>query len=138
MSFRLVSACAVLAAAALGSACSDDGKPCDPGQVIENRLCVPGPKPDAGAPDVEIGEDGETPDGATEDAVDDRPPGMFGKPCTMAGEGPECAPPAPYCAISPSGTAYCSALGCKEDRSICPPGWGCLEVGGLSVCTRPP
>ena len=145
MSFRLVSVWAVLAATTLVSACNDDGEPCDPGQVLKDHLCLPGPKPEAGPPDAQVGDDVETPDGEVEDVITDAgndpplPPGMFGTPCTMAGDTPECTPPAPYCAVRPGATSgYCSALGCDVNPSICPLGWSCFTVANISVCTKPP
>ena len=142
MSFRLLSACAVLAAAMFGSACNDDGQPCDPDQIIVNHLCLPGPKPEAGPPDVQVSDDVETPDGEVEDVVNELPPpppGMFGKTCTTAGEpSPDCSPPAPFCAIQPGqSSGYCSATGCVANPALCPPGWGCLQVPGVNFCTRP-
>ena len=139
MSFRLVSALTVLAAATLGSACNDDGQPCDPDQIVRDRLCVPGPKPEAGPPDVEIDDDAETLDGEIPDAVNEPPPpmGMFGKLCTTAGDpSPDCLAPAPYCAIQPGqSTGYCSVLGCVENPALCPMGWSCFSL--INVCVRP-
>jgi hypothetical protein len=135
MSFRLVSVWAVLAATSLGSACNDDGQPCDPGQVIQDRLCIAGPKPDAEAPDV------ETVDGEIEDVVSEAPapPGMFGKTCMTAGDSAECAAPAPYCAIAPNATVgYCTAIDCKTDPTICPLGWSCFDVTVINFCLKPP
>jgi hypothetical protein len=140
MSFRLVSVWAVLAATSLGSACNDDGQPCDPGQVIQDRLCIAGPKPDAEAPDVET-VDGEIEDVVIEDVLSDAPapPGMFGKPCMMAGDSAECAAPAPYCGIAPNQTVgYCTAINCKADPNICPAGWTCFDVGIITFCSKPP
>jgi hypothetical protein len=139
MSFRLVSVWTLLAATSLGSACNDDGQPCDPGQVIQDRLCVAGPKPEAGPPDVETA-DGEAIDGEIEDIVNEvpPPPGMFGKVCMIAGESAECAAPAPYCAIAPSATVgYCTAINCKADPTICPAGWTCFDVSVINFCLKP-
>jgi hypothetical protein len=134
MSFRLVSVWAVLGVISLGSACNDDGKPCDPDQVIQDRLCVPEPKPEAGPPDV------ETVDGESEDIASEPPPptGMFGKVCMIPGESEECAAPAPYCAIAPSATVgYCTAINCKADPTICPMGWTCFDVSVINFCAKP-
>jgi hypothetical protein len=137
MSVRLVSAWAVLVAIPLASACSDDGKPCDPDQIVQDRLCVPAPVvPEAGTEaDVEIA-DGEIIDAVVEAA----PPvmGMFGKTCMMAGDSAECAAPAPYCAIAPSATVgYCTAINCKMDPTICPVGWTCFDVSVVNFCLKP-
>ena len=138
MSFRLVTVWALLAATSLGSACNDDGQPCDPNQFVEDHLCFP--KPDAAPPDVET-VDGEI-DGEIEDVVSELPPpppGMFGKVCMIAGESAECAPPAPYCAIAPSATVgYCTAINCIGNPTICPPGWNCFDVTVVNFCLKPP
>jgi hypothetical protein len=131
------SASAVLVAISLVSGCSDDGKPCDPNQIYQNRLCLPAPvpPPEAGAPD-----DVETVDGEITDAVAETAPpmGMFGKACMMAGDTAECAAPAPYCAVRPGTTdGYCTAINCKADPTICPLGWTCFDVSVVNFCAKP-
>ena len=136
MSARLVSALAVIVALPLASACNSDGEPCDPNQIMKDRLCVPAPVEAGPAPDVE-----ETVDGEIVDAVAEVPTvmGMFGKTCMMAGDSAECAAPAPYCAVQPGATTgYCSVHGCAEDPTLSTSGWSCFRIAGISVCTKPP
>ncbi len=64
----------------------------------------------------------------------------FGRTCTT---NPDCTAPADYCAVLPGQTqGYCTATGCTENASVCPSGWGCLNLalftpGAPSICTRP-
>ena len=43
MHFRLHLAIAFFGATTVFAACGDDGKPCDPNQVLINRVCKPKP-----------------------------------------------------------------------------------------------
>ena len=135
--------------------CADTAE-CSPDQRLENGYCVDveeqgtggtagsggsnaGGRADAAAPDA--APDGATPDGTAGEcsgnAVD------FGTPCTDDVNHSECGCPADFCAIDPSsGDGYCTVRGCVDDPSVCPEGWGCLDLSrfqpGLpSICTQP-
>jgi hypothetical protein len=145
MSFRSFVALALLGTASLVSACNDDGKPCDPDQMLKNRTCFDIPV-EAGSMDVGGGgtdEDAETPDGEIADiATTDEGGGgsVFGRNCVMSGNDPECVAPAPYCAVQPGATTgYCTTLGCKADMSLCPPGWTCFVIASINLdfCLKP-
>jgi len=142
MSFRSLPCCALLVAAAFAGGCSDDGKPCDPNQIYHDNLCSPKPPPEAGPPEMPDGEvpDAEVVDGEITDTTNETAPpvGMFGKVCMMSGDSPECAEPAPYCAIQPGGTmGYCTAINCKTNPTVCPANWMCFDVGVLNFCLKP-
>ena len=139
MSFRSLPCSALLVATAIAGGCSDDGKPCDPNQIYHNNLCSPKPVvvPEAGPPDMP---DAEVVDGEITDATNETAPpvGMFGKVCMMSGDSPECAEPAPYCAVQPGGTmGYCTAINCKTNPTVCPANWTCFDVGVLNFCLKP-
>jgi hypothetical protein len=104
----------------------------DVGVPLANCLFVYGdavpPVQDAGTPVVV---DGGTPvDGGT----------GFGATCT---DSPMCAAPTTYCAKMLGATSgYCTVTGCKENATVCPAGWGCLDLsmfqpGAPSICTKP-
>jgi len=67
----------------------------------------------------------------------------FGAPCSDTVQHSDCPCAASYCSKSPfDSQGYCSITGCKEDPSLCPAGWSCLDIsmfapGQPSVCTRP-
>jgi hypothetical protein len=50
---------------------------------------------------------------------------------------------ATYCAVQPGQPkGYCTATGCKDKPSVCPPKWGCFDLstfqpGGPAFCTKP-
>jgi hypothetical protein len=70
----------------------------------------------------------------------DAGPGGFGATCT---EDANCQAPANYCAKTPGApSGYCTQTGCLADASICPAGWGCLDLsrfqpGAPSICSKP-
>jgi hypothetical protein len=85
----------------------------------------------------------EAPDRAPE--CDGQSPGeAFGRPCSDARTHRECGCGADYCAIQPGqSTGYCTAAGCTEDESVCPPDWSCFDLSRFdptapSVCLAPP
>lgn len=67
----------------------------------------------------------------------------FGATCTDGATSTDCPCEASYCAVQPGQTAgYCTRTGCKEDASICPSGWSCLDLsvflpGQPSICRKP-
>lgn len=67
----------------------------------------------------------------------------FGAPCNDTTQHSDCPCAANYCSKSPfDAQGYCSVTGCKENPSVCPPGWSCFDVsmfapGQPSVCMRP-
>ena len=99
------------------AACTED-TPCDQGQVLRNSYCF--------AVDAAV---------APTDAaapVDDAASGeasaasAFGKDCATTAE---CVAPTVYCAVQPGQTAgFCTAFGCDLDATICPSGWGCMDL----------
>jgi hypothetical protein len=146
MSFRTFAAFGVVGAALFASACNDDGQPCDPNQILKNRVCVLKPVPDAGSSQDVEETDGEAVDGEVVDGEigDSAPEGgggtVFGRTCLMSGDSAECMAPAPYCAVQPGATmGYCTTLGCKADMSLCPPGWMCFVIAAISLdfCAKP-
>jgi hypothetical protein len=93
---------------------------------------------DAGIPDASA----PAPDAATCSISGGDAQG-FGAPCNDAVQHSDCPCAASYCSKSPfDSQGYCSVSGCKEDPSLCPAGWSCLDIsmfapGQPSVCTRP-
>lgn len=68
------------------------------------------------------------------------PSGAFGTTCS---DDTACSGAATYCALQPGGSSgYCTATGCKDNPSVCPSGWGCMDLsrfrpGAPSICTKP-
>lgn len=65
--------------------------------------------------------------------------GAFGDACNAH---PDCSGETNYCNYSPMDGLYCSKSGCDADPSICPEGWGCIDVGQFApgepfVCSKP-
>jgi hypothetical protein len=140
--------------------CADTAE-CSEGQKLENGYCIDDVAAGSGGAGGGGGSKGGTPaaggvdpgDAGTTDAAagGDAAPGdcqgnavEFAAPCTDDVDHSECGCPANYCAISPlmPDDGYCTVTGCKEDPSVCPDGWGCLDVsifqpGQPSVCTKP-
>jgi hypothetical protein len=64
----------------------------------------------------------------------------FGANCTKH---EDCTCAADYCSLMPGSTqGYCTVTGCKQDASLCPGGWSCLDLSIFSsglpaICTRP-
>jgi hypothetical protein len=68
----------------------------------------------------------------------------FGKSCKDAAASSDCpCTAASYCALMPGQSeGYCTAKGCKDDPSVCPSGWSCLDLSLFSaelpaVCLKP-
>jgi hypothetical protein len=93
--------------------------------------------PDAGSTP---GADAGTPASDAGTSTGDAGAGVtFGTPCETSAT---CGGAVPYCAVQPGRPGYCTAVGCKEDPSVCPEGWRCFDVsifqpGGPSICTQP-
>jgi hypothetical protein len=110
-----------LVAVATGVGCADKENLCDPDQTLSMGTCY---APDAPPP---------TADADTRFA-------HFGDVCTAT---PECVLPTAFCLIMPGApSGYCTAVGCLADPTLCPAGWGCLDLSmygpGLpSVCAAP-
>jgi hypothetical protein len=50
----------------------------------------------------------------------------FGQVCTTTDE---CVLPTVYCAVEPGqSVGFCTAFGCDLDASVCPSGWGCMDM----------
>jgi hypothetical protein len=138
MDFRLFLTAALLGVTALAAACSDDGKPCDPDQKYDNRVCKPGGAGGSG------GSGGGDEDAAT-DALGptaDAPevPPVWGKACNMPGDAAvDCVGASSYCVARPGATeGYCSAIGCDTNPGICPIGWSCFPIPGVVAwCAKP-
>lgn len=66
----------------------------------------------------------------------------FGAPCDDTVQHTDCPCRANYCSKSPfDSQGYCSITGCKEDPSLCPAGYRCLDIsqfapGQPSVCVK--
>ena len=110
------------------AACTEPS-PCDEGEILRDWYCFA--IADASADDpLRADADGVASeaapgiDGGT--AADSPAPSAFGKVC-MATE--ECPAPTVYCAVQPGQPAgFCTAFGCEVDPSICPSGWGCMDL----------
>jgi len=110
-----------LFAAALFGACGETENLCDPDQTYSQGVCY---APDAPAP-----------------TADANP--MFAHFGDVCATSPECALPTAFCVIVPgAASGYCTAVSCLTDPSICPAGWGCVDLSvygpGLpSICSAP-
>jgi hypothetical protein len=106
------------------AACMPESQRCDPDQRYSYGLCY---STDAGA---------RVDTGPTVDASY----AHFADVCT--GD-PDCAAPTDDCAKYPSDpNGYCTRTGCLTDPTLCPSGWGCLDLSvylpGLpALCTTP-
>lgn len=124
----------LFATVGLLAACADDAE-CDDGQVLEENRCVEENSGSAGSAGTSTAGTGSGAGGAGAD--------MFGATCTDDETHAECGGNATYCAIQPGQSeGYCTATGCVEDPSVCPDGWGCLNLAAFdpslpSVCTQP-
>jgi hypothetical protein len=67
----------------------------------------------------------------------------LGAMCTTSGKSDACNCAADYCALMPGQTeGYCTRTGCKEDPSVCPADWSCLDLsqflaGQPAICIKP-
>ena len=96
----------------------DPANPCDPGQYADHGACYPlASKHDAAA-------DGDA--GPDADAAA-RSYAGFGKPCSSSDD---CSGAAPACGAPTS--PVCTAVNCMKKPEVCPDGWTCLDVTGLS------
>jgi hypothetical protein len=112
---RAAVATAMLACAA--GACTEE-TPCDDGQVLRGSYCY---SMDAALPS----QDADSEAGGAGEAGGAEP---FGQTCTSS---TDCVPPAIFCAPQP-GRAFCTALGCDQDPSLCPPTWICMDLSSYS------
>jgi hypothetical protein len=131
---------ALLVGAAAGFALScGHYESCDPGQVMQFNICLPG-LVDGGFPDLAPGDTCAPPvkpDGGESEMCMDKKAG-FGEPCT-ANE--QCRCGKDLCAIIPGQTCgFCTRSGCLQDPSICPQGWTCYDASayqaGYSLCVN--
>jgi hypothetical protein len=106
--------------AGLLPACTEDS-PCDEGQTFRDGFCYTNPADAAAPADTSVpSDDGGGLAGEAAAASD------FGKVCTVTAE---CALPTVYCAIQPGQPAgFCTTFGCDLDPSVCPTGWGCMDL----------
>jgi hypothetical protein len=111
---------------------------CDPGQVLQFRICFPGlvdgGLPDGGAPPSTCAPPA-TPDGGDMTVCAEKTAG-FGEPCSRDDQ---CRCGKDLCAIIPGQSCgFCTRKACLADRSICPPGWMCYDASsfepGFSLC----
>jgi hypothetical protein len=64
----------------------------------------------------------------------------FGATCSKSDD---CSCKADYCSLMPGSTeGYCTVTGCKDDASICPTDWSCLDLSIFSpglpaICSKP-
>jgi hypothetical protein len=122
----------------------DPSEPCDPGQQIENSVCIDdapstsgsdggGGGADAGANTTIDASVDAALDASTECAqvLDD----ALGADCAdQAGCG--CA--APYCALMPGQTTgYCTTRDCDPEGDDCPGGYRCFDLSSLGVMGVP-
>jgi hypothetical protein len=116
----------ILIAAAL-AACFPESNRCDPDQRYSYGLCYAIDAPPAPRTDSGSGSGGD-------------PYAHFGDVC--GGDG-DCVAPTDFCAKYPSDpTGICTRTGCLADMTLCPAGWGCLDLAiylpGLpAICTPP-
>jgi hypothetical protein len=94
---------------------------CDPDQRYENGVCY---APDAPPP-----------------TADANPRfAHFGDVCTTE---VDCGAPTAFCTKQPGASSgYCTGTGCLADPTVCPAGWGCVDLSvfqaGLpAICTQP-
>ena len=119
----------MFAVAFLLNGCADEAT-CSEGEELSNGSCVPvstgepvadEPIPCEGEPEV----------------------AAFGDVCQDSVDHSDCGCPAPYCAVRQGDdTGYCTQTGCIGDASVCPDGWGCLDLSVFdetlpSICTEP-
>ncbi|GEM_PF-5524897 len=103
---------------------------------------TPGGSPDEGGSPARAGAENGT--AGSETGIDlvscDRE--VLGAPCTDGTTHSDCGCDATYCAVPPGATAgMCTRTGCTDDPSLCPEGYGCLDLStfqpGLpSLCQR--
>jgi hypothetical protein len=118
------SARALLALLMLFALACDPSDPCDPGDYEEHGQCraLPEPAVDAGG-DASSGDDD---DGGSEAEPPADPYAGFGDECAEASNCPSgliCGAPM---------LPMCTQVNCMDDESVCPPGWTCLDLTGLS------
>lgn len=102
-----------LAAATIGCELDD---PCDPGQQSWRGVCIAIVDAEVPAPDGGTAGDG----GAAACAPD------FDTSCAT---GEDCGCDSDFCAIIPGDPeGYCTRTGCLGDPSVCPEGWGCVDL----------
>lgn len=57
---------------------------------------------------------------------------VLGAPCTDGTTHSDCGCDATYCAVQPGTTeGMCTRTGCTEDPSLCPEGYGCLDLSAF-------
>ena len=111
---------------------------CPTGYVLKQNACV------LAAPEVGNPQDGGD-SGLTIDAGDADSnvaptctDSTFGNACMIH---TDCGCDTGYCAGLPGQQGICSHTGCLQDASVCPAGWGCMDLAayqaGLSLCTPP-
>jgi len=123
----------------------DAAAPCDPNQRFEGRVCVnepPGGGDSGPSGAVDAGQ--VVPADGGLDAGSTPAPGPV---CTRAldealgidcSAPPDCACPAPYCALMPGQTVgYCTISGCDPAHDQCPTGYGCFDLSSLGVTGVP-
>jgi hypothetical protein len=100
------------------TACKE-ASPCDDGQTLRDGYCYVVDAAVAADAVVSM-KDGDVAGGEAGAAS------AFGKVCATSAE---CVAPAVYCAVQPGQAAgFCSAFGCDLDASVCPSGWGCMDL----------
>ncbi len=119
------------------------GDHCDPGMRYENHSCVVQPDaapPPAPAPPPPADDGGSLDDGAGGDGGAGMCPmyAGFGDPCTNVSQ---CRCGLDYCDTYMN-TNRCTRIGCKQNPSLCPPGWTCMDLSVFlptlpSLCTKP-
>lgn len=139
----------VLIAAA--TACANDAS-CSEGQVLQDGACVPkasgqgatgGAAGSSGAAGAAGAASASSSAGAGGSAGAACTAFEFGQTCSDAQNHTDCGCAADYCAVQPGNpTGYCTATGCKEDPSVCPAGWSCLDLAAFdpslpSICRAP-
>lgn len=117
---------------------------CDEGYVLEGANCVPdsmstgdaSTMSDAGNAADASGDAEPTPN----DGGDGEGAACFEETCASHDD---CDCDADYCGIRPGeSTGYCTYRGCKEDPSVCPESWSCMDLSIYqptlpSICVRP-
>jgi hypothetical protein len=133
--------------------CANDAE-CNDGQELQGGACVPASSGQGGS----SGAAGTAGSGSTSGAAGTA--GVagssgaagsagactgfdFGQTCSDGQGHTDCGCAADYCAVQPGqSSGYCTAAGCKEDPSICPDGWTCLDLSVFdpslpSICREP-
>jgi hypothetical protein len=101
------------------------GEQCDPDQELNNHMCKAASTGGTGASADSGGSAGDS-GGASAGT-------SLGALCASDSE---CTGDTNYCATPPTTPRFCTRTGCKEDPSVCPAGWTCMDLS-IFLATLP-